>query len=118
MVNSVPEAWGVGMGLLGRVKALWYWQRRRDDLRFLWPALLDSATSGASGTASGASGITNLDEARAAFALHAYDSPAWLCLSPEDLSYRLHNLEDTRLPKYVVAPADELVKPADAPHHR
>jgi hypothetical protein len=36
-------------------------------------------------------------------------------LSPEDLSYRLHNLEDTRLPKYVVAPADELVKPNDPP---
>ena len=85
------------MGLLGWVNSLWYWQQRRDDLRNFWPVCLAAAQ--------------NIDEARAVFALHAYDSPAWLCLPPEELTRRIYALEDTRPAEYVIAPAAELLKP-------
>lgn len=43
----------------------WWWSRQRAiDLRILWPACKEGAAS--------------IDHARAAFALHAFNDPAWV----------------------------------------
>jgi hypothetical protein len=90
------------MGLLERVRTIWHARQRKIDLEILWPVCLDAAES--------------LDEARAVFALHAYNDRAWLCLDPNELSYLLHHLEDTRQPRFVVVPAEELFKTVKNEH--
>ena len=84
------------MGLLGWVNACWYWRQRRVDLKILWPACVEQAP--------------NIEEARAVFALHAYDDPAWLALPPEELTRRLHALKDPAIGKFVVIPGVDLMK--------
>jgi hypothetical protein len=65
------------MSLLKRILAWWVanWHRgqRSADLRFLWPACKQLAP--------------DLDRAKAAFAVHAYNDEAWLALG-EDEVYR------------------------------
>ena len=68
------------MGLSGWVRAWRYARRRRLDLEILWPSLVAGAIS--------------LDDARVRFAIHVYNSPAWLALAPDELTRTLHNLEE------------------------
>jgi len=68
------------MGLLGWVRAWQHARRRRLDLKTLWPAIVDRSRT--------------LDEARACFAIHAYNSPAWLALAPVELTRTLHDLQE------------------------
>jgi hypothetical protein len=48
------------------LKSLWYRHLRRIDMQILWPACVEKAP--------------DLEHARAAFALHAFNDPAWLAL--------------------------------------
>jgi hypothetical protein len=57
----------------------WYWQMRRIDLLFLWPACREHAP--------------NIDHARAAFAVHAFRDHAWLCLGAAEIARRIDRLE-------------------------
>jgi hypothetical protein len=68
------------MELLGWLRAWRYARRRRLDLEILWPCLVDEAQS--------------LDDARVRFAIHAYNTPAWLALTPDELTRTLHNLRE------------------------
>jgi hypothetical protein len=56
------------------IRNWWYARQRRIDLRILWPACIAQAPS--------------LHHAKAAFAFHAYNDPAWICLG-EDEIYRI-----------------------------
>jgi hypothetical protein len=56
------------------IRNWWYARQRRIDLRILWPACISQAP--------------NLDDAKAAFAVHAYNDPAWIWLG-EDEIYRI-----------------------------
>jgi hypothetical protein len=66
--------------------ALWalivtWWRRRQRmvDIEVLWPILLREAG--------------DLDRARAAFAFHAMNDPAWLCLGEERVLAFINRLE-------------------------
>lgn len=61
-----PKGWRVGL-----LRRLWNWQRRRIDLRILWPACKAQAP--------------NLITAKAAFALHAFHDVAWANLSEPEI---------------------------------
>jgi hypothetical protein len=58
---------------------LWYWQLRRIDLLFLWPACREHAP--------------NLDIARQAFALHTTRDHAWLHLGADEITRRIDRLK-------------------------
>jgi hypothetical protein len=56
------------------IAAKWHARQRRIDMQILWPLCVKQASSA--------------DHAKAAFALHAYNDPAWTCLG-EDEIYRI-----------------------------
>jgi len=56
----------------------WHARQRAIDLRILWPACKKQAP--------------DLDHARAAFAVHAFDDPAWCCLDDEEVVRRISQL--------------------------
>lgn len=58
---------------------LWHWQQRRIDLSILWPACKKQAGG-------------DLDDARAAFAVHAFRDPAWTCLGHDEVVARIDAL--------------------------
>lgn len=62
------------------LKNLWYARMRRIDLQILWPACKSKAKT--------------LDDARAAFAVHAFHDPAWLSLG-KDAIYQFIDTELT-----------------------
>lgn len=64
--------------LHGWLFALLHWQQRRIDLQILWPICRDKAKS--------------LDHARAAFAVHAFNEIAWMCLGEEEVKRRIGEL--------------------------
>lgn len=51
------------------LRSLWYARLRKIDMDILWPTCRDQAK--------------NLDNARAAFAVHAMNDPAWMFLGEE-----------------------------------
>ena len=53
-------------------------RRRRIDLEILWPACKSNAR--------------DLDHAKAAFAFHAHNDPAWLALGEEEMHKRIDAL--------------------------
>ena len=59
---------------------LWYARLRKLDLQLLWPECLKQAGS--------------LTKAKAAFASHAYNDPAWLWLGDKALYMAIEDLED------------------------
>jgi hypothetical protein len=64
------------------MRALLKWWRRRQrelDLEILWPACLEYSTS--------------LDEAKAAFAMHAFNDRAWTSLGEAEIIRRIEALQ-------------------------
>ena len=59
------------MGLWRLILAWWHARQRRIDMDILWPICRREAN--------------NLDHAKAAFAVHAYNDPAWMELGEEKL---------------------------------
>jgi hypothetical protein len=57
------------MGLWALIRELYYRRLRRLDMEILWPSMLRDAK--------------NLDHAKAAFAVHAMNDPAWLILGED-----------------------------------
>lgn len=58
----------------------WYNARRRAiDLEILWPICKEKAT--------------DLDHAKAAFAVHAFNDPAWMCLGHDEVYSRIDALQ-------------------------
>jgi len=53
-------------------------QRRRIDLQILWPACKENAR--------------DIDHARAAFAVHAFNDPAWASLGHDEIAKRISAL--------------------------
>jgi hypothetical protein len=67
------------MGLV-RLISVWWWARmRRLDLEILWPVCKREAP--------------DLEHARAAFAVHAFNDPAWLCLGEDGLIAAIEGLQ-------------------------
>jgi hypothetical protein len=58
---------------------LWRWYQRTFDLRVLWPQCKAQAR--------------DLDHAKAAFALHAFNNPAWLRLGEDEIKIRIDALD-------------------------
>jgi hypothetical protein len=65
------------------IKALidrfWHAPRRRLDLAILWPSCIKHAP--------------DLNRAKAAFAVHAFNDPAWLALGDKELFLFIDNLK-------------------------
>ena len=59
------------MAVWALILAWWRARMRRIDLAILWPTCVEQAP--------------DLDRAKAAFAVHAYNDPAWLALGEEEL---------------------------------
>jgi hypothetical protein len=57
---------------------LWRERQRSIDLRILWPVCKEKAH--------------DLDQAKAAFAMHAFHDPAWLCLGDAEIQRRISGL--------------------------
>lgn len=63
------------------IQALRYWwaaRRRKIDLEILWPACKGQAP--------------DLDHAKAAFAVHAFQDPAWMILGEEEIKSQIDGL--------------------------
>ena len=56
----------------------WYARQRAIDLQVLWPACKADAK--------------DIDHAKAAFAVHAFNDPAWVCLGEEEIKRRIDAL--------------------------
>lgn len=56
----------------------WYKRQREVDLQILWPACVLNAPS--------------LYDAKAAFAAHAYNDPAWISLGEDEIYQRIEAL--------------------------
>jgi hypothetical protein len=56
----------------------WHARQRAIDLDILWPSCRDQATT--------------LDHARAAFAVHAFNDPAWIELGEDEIYRRIYEL--------------------------
>jgi hypothetical protein len=59
--------------------SLWRRRQRSIDLQVLWPACKDHAQ--------------DLDQARVAFAIHAYRDKAWLCLGEDEIRRQINELQ-------------------------
>ena len=57
---------------------LWRQRQRSIDLRILWPVCKEQAD--------------DLEHAKAAFAMHAFHDPAWVCLGDEEIKRRIDGL--------------------------
>lgn len=60
----------------------WYARNRETDLQILWPACL--------------AGAPDIDHAKAAFAVHAFNDDAWMVLGEAEVYRRIDALKDTR----------------------
>ncbi len=58
----------------------WNHRCRELDLQILWPECV--------------AGTPTLDHAKATFALHAYNDPAWIALGPEEIARRIVSLTE------------------------
>jgi hypothetical protein len=61
-----------------RVMDWWHARQRSIDLQVLWPACKANAK--------------DIDHAKAAFAVHAFNDRAWVCLSEEEIKRRIDAL--------------------------
>jgi hypothetical protein len=68
------------------VSALWRSRQRRIDLDILWPVCKREALARYAPDEA-------LDRARAAFAYHAFNDPAWLCLGEEMIVAHIDKLD-------------------------
>jgi hypothetical protein len=80
---TADEARVVGDGK-GTDLMQWFWnwydaRRRRIDLDILWPVCKEHAR--------------DLDQAKAAFAIHAFNDPPWLSLGEDEIKRRIDELE-------------------------
>lgn len=66
------------MSLTDRVLAGWRERQRAVDLKILWPICVELAPT--------------IDHAKAAFAAHAFNDPAWLALGDDELVRRIESL--------------------------
>jgi hypothetical protein len=66
------------MALFTIIMRWWYARMRRFDLQILWPTCKAEAR--------------DLDHARAAFAVHAFNDPAWLALGQDGLMTAIDEL--------------------------
>jgi hypothetical protein len=66
------------MAVFALIVNWWRARMRRYDLEILWPICKREAD--------------NLDHAKAAFAVHAYHDPAWLCLGEDRLFAAIEEL--------------------------
>ena len=69
------------MAVWAMIKGLWYARVRRIDLDVLWPICK--------------AGANDLDHAKAAFATHAFNDPAWQALGEAEIFRRIDELEPT-----------------------
>ena len=58
--------------------ALWHSKQRSVDLRILWPLCKKHAA--------------DMDKAKAAFAVHAFNDIAWMCLGRDEVARRIGEL--------------------------
>ncbi len=58
----------------------WRGRQRQIDMDILWPVCVENAR--------------DLDRAKAAFAAHAFNDPAWLCLGVYEIKRRIDALSD------------------------
>ena len=57
----------------------WYRASQRAlDIQILWPVCLEKAA--------------DIDQAKAAFAIHAFNDPAWIALGPDEIVRRISEL--------------------------
>lgn len=61
------------------LKTWWYKRQRTIDLQILWPSCRNLAP--------------NLDQAKAAFAVHAFNDPAWMSLGENEVIRRIGELQ-------------------------
>ena len=66
------------MALWVLIRDMWRHRQRRYDLQILWPICKKEAR--------------DMDHAKAAFAYHAFNDPAWLCLGEEQLIAAIERL--------------------------
>jgi hypothetical protein len=67
------------MGLWALIRAWWHRRQRRLDMELLWPICLE--------------GASDLDHAKAAFAMHCFRDPAWTSLGEDALFAFIDRLE-------------------------
>jgi hypothetical protein len=67
------------MALWTLIVSWWRARQRRIDLEILWPICVR--------------GANDLDHAKAAFAMHAFNDPAWLCLGEDAMIDLISRLE-------------------------
>lgn len=70
------------MGIFALIRMWWQRRLRRIDLDLLWPVCCAQAP--------------DLDTAKAAFAVHAFNDPAWLALGEEEVIRFIDKLEAYR----------------------
>jgi hypothetical protein len=63
------------MAVWAAILAWWRMRRRADDVANLWPHCL--------------AGASTVDHAMLAFAIHAYNDPAWLALGEDELRLQI-----------------------------
>lgn len=66
--------------MIGRLICWWHRRQRRIDMEILWPECVAQAI--------------NLDHAKAVFAVHAFNDPAWLSLGEPELREFIDNLRE------------------------
>jgi hypothetical protein len=67
------------MAVWSLILAWWRRRQRMTDLEILWPICLEQAT--------------DIDHARAAFAMHCFQDPAWLALGEDRMIEFIESLE-------------------------
>jgi hypothetical protein len=67
------------MGLIALIRMWWHARQRSIDMDILWPVCLQ--------------GANDLDHAKAAFATHAFNDPAWLALGEDGIIQFIDQLE-------------------------
>jgi hypothetical protein len=67
------------MAIVAMILDWWRTYQRSIDLRLLWPICKQ--------------GANDLDHAKAAFAYHAFNDPAWLTLGEDEIIRRIDALE-------------------------
>jgi hypothetical protein len=65
--------------MLNRILGWWHARQRAIDLRILWPVCKDAAR--------------DLDHAKMAFAVHAFNDEAWRWLGDDEIKRRIDELE-------------------------
>lgn len=68
--------------MLERIHDWWRARQRRMDILILWPQCCELAP--------------DLDRAKMAFAMHAFNDPAWQWLGPDEIKRQIDALKDPR----------------------